>query len=1247
MKQTGFIKRLIAIALLLTMMLSLLPAAVAEESQRYGVIMIYNSSKDRTVKFRPQPGATNYLDSLSEFKVVEILEETTNKGVKWYRCKTFPEGATGYIMAEFVQEMTACEKADWEYASSSTYTTSRMSNYTMGNQNYGASYAGRTTSDYVGYVQVTAANPVVYYEDGSPMASSLYAGKIASGDVLPYSAEYFTKGNSSMVRFYNPATGLSGFLRSDSYTYADRSDDKISVWQNQAIGRAIGGLTTTKTTGAYAAPAAPGIASANTGNGFYYEIPVGANMVYFHEVKNFQGYNWALVRYRGQGCYIRSDAYSVIESYVEVPDAATPAPVITAAPTTVPSTDIVPGQTYGCVTMDEVFFRKTASTSGDYWTKLPAGWTLTVLDVTVKNGITWYKVKGNIPTNLSRTYTGYIHGNYFAIIGDAPAATPSPTPAVANSDYAVVIADGANLRQTPGGNSLTVWMSGTVVNVLSAPAGNTSNDWFYVELNGVYGYLPATDLRVLVTAELKDFVLPTKPSGGSPAVITGSGYVKLVKDKVNIRKTPSGTVLTPKDADKMPVGTVLAYSEGPVPNGGYNWVLITYKGITGYVRSDCFTYCDEDGNPAATPTTQPVVTPTPTATNNNGAANQGYIKLIKGGVNLRDSVWGKVLTRLDRGTVLPYFNIVKTNNTSTETWYEVYYGKQDAFGFILSSMAELCDASGNPVDPGVLPTSQPATVVGYVATSVSAVWLRKTPNAGAETAGQIATKGTVLPMIGPAVVSDYTWFPVQTADGTRGYLRGDCVFQLAAWQIELYNSTGKLATPTPPPATPKPGNSSYLRVTGGSLWIRETPSKKAGTVGKLADGTVIKFSKRQTVSNVDWYQVTYNGKTGWVMGTYTHVLTNAEYEALAGTPTPVPTVTPQGTVNPSDFSDLVMTTMDRVRIRAAGSMNGKEIGMVYNAGTVFSYLGSYTAPTANNPYYWYKVKYQNVTGWMRGDCVWVLTKAEKEAYQQSNGGNNNGGNNSETVTYRTLSLNSTGDDVTRLQQKLVELGYLNADQVSGTYLSSTQSAVIKFQQAKGLVADGIAGTKTQHALYGTSESGTGLNTNGSSVSVTLYPVEKIDWYTGGIQSIWKNGTVAIITDVYTGISFRAQRLYGDYHADCEPLTTADTAAYCRIYGVSTPQEIEDRESELRSYMRRPLWVTIGGRTFAASMYGIPHNYEGDRIPDNGYTGQFCVHFVNSKVHKTGLVDTDSKANGYFSHQSAIQYAYDHSISGTK
>ena len=95
----------------------------------------------------------------------------------------------------------------------------------------------------------------------------------------------------------------------------------------------------------------------------------------------------------------------------------------------------------------------------------------------------------------------------------------------------------------------------------------------------------------------------------------------------------------------------------------------------------------------------------------------------------------------------------------------------------------------------------------------------------------------------------------------------------------------------------------------------------------------------------------------------------------------------------------------------------------------------------------------------------------------------------------------------------------------------------------------------------------------------------------------------------------------------EPLTAADTAIMCRIYGVETSQDI----AEQNLYQRRPLWVTISGRTLAASMYGVPHNPGGDTLPDNDYTGQFCVHFVDSRKHNTNEVDKD--------HQAAINYAY--------
>ena len=1187
MKQTGSIKRFVALALVLALTLPLFSfPAFAEGVKQYGYIVINNSTKNRVVNFRRQPNSndnTNYpFAHLPEFWVVEVLERTNANKTDWYKVNaninTTGVGEanyqTGYVMASFLHVMTAEEQAQW------------------------------------------LQNPTAKYQPGG-------AAQPTAVPAVPTAIPALVTATPAQS-----AGAILGYVKTvkSGVNLRETPDGKV-VNENE-------------------------------------QVPINQVLAYYGLLA-YQEYDWVLVQYRGKAGYMRSDCYmacdangNLIDPFATPAPTAAPAVVPTAAPVVNPTPGVPTGLTYGRVTADNVFFRKNMSTTGDFWARLPLGWTLEVLEIMdpkAHGGITWYKVKGSIPSNPSRTYTGYIHGNFFTLIESTVTAAPTAIPTLSN--YALVILDGINLRQTPGGVTLMPLMSGAVVNVLSVPAGSTANDWYYVEINGTAGYLPATSLRRLTTAELSQYVLPPAPAQTAAPTAAPSGqggYIKLIKDKVNIRKTPAGTVLTPKDTDKMRVGTVLSYTGAAVNGGGYNWVLINYQGITGYVRGDCFTYCDAAGNPLVAPTAAPTAAPTfvpgvptPDPTDTPSSVNQGYIKLIKGGVNLRQSIWGKTLGQLDRGTILPYFNIVTNKNSGAETWYEVYSSKIGTFGFILGTMAELCDAQGNTNVPGILPTASPASIVGYVATTASSVWLRITPNATADTAGQVKAKGTVLPMIGPAVTTDYTWYPVQTAQGVRAYLRGDFVFMLADWQLDLYNTTGKLATPTPGPATPRPGNSSYIQVVGGKLWMRETPSRKANTVGILADAAVVKFNRTQTVAGVTWYQVTFGGATGWVMGTYTKVLSNAEYDAMwrtaaPATPAPGTTATPVAPIDPSQFSDVAVTTADRVRIRAGASMTSKEIGMVYVAGTVMTYLGHYTQATATNPYVWYNIKYQGVSGWMRGDFMRVLSTAEKQGQQ---------GGEQQSATYRTLYKNSSGEDVLKLQQRLIALGYLAADQATGVYLTSTENAVIAFQRASGLTVDGIAGSKTQHALFGTVEPGTDINNPGSSVSVTLYPVEKIDWFTGGIQSIWSVGTVAIITDVYTGISFRAQRLYGDNHADCEPLTTADTAAVCAIYGVSNPQEISDREQELQSYRRRPLWVTIGGRTFAASMYGIPHNFKGDRIADNGYNGQFCVHFTNSKTHGSGSlpaqVDPDASYNNYFGHQSAINYAYVHSVSGNK
>ena len=171
-----------------------------------------------------------------------------------------------------------------------------------------------------------------------------------------------------------------------------------------------------------------------------------------------------------------------------------------------------------------------------------------------------------------------------------------------------------------------------------------------------------------------------------------------------------------------------------------------------------------------------------------------------------------------------------------------------------------------------------------------------------------------------------------------------------------------------------------------------------------------------------------------------------------------------------------------------------------------------------------------------------------------------------------------------------------------------------------------AAAYTASASSGAASASTG--SAASSAGITLYTPELADWKDSDIQEIFYKGCIATVTDVKTGISFQVKRWSGGSHADVEPLSASDTAAICRIYGVSDASQI----TEKKNYQRRSILVTVGGHSYAASMYGVPHNAkEGNTIKNNNYNGQFCIHFTNSSTHGTKKIDSD--------HQAAVQSAY--------
>ena len=70
-----------------------------------------------------------------------------------------------------------------------------------------------------------------------------------------------------------------------------------------------------------------------------------------------------------------------------------------------------------------------------------------------------------------------------------------------------------------------------------------------------------------------------------------------------------------------------------------------------------------------------------------------------------------------------------------------------------------------------------------------------------------------------------------------------------------------------------------------------------------------------------------------------------------------------------------------------------------------------------------------------------------------------------TKAYHNLTMGAKGKEVRKLQEKLIELGYLPEGAADGGYGRQTYNAVKKFQYYNGLKADGIAGRATQTNLF--------------------------------------------------------------------------------------------------------------------------------------------------------------------------------------
>ena len=593
--------------------------------------------------------------------------------------------------------------------------------------------------------------------------------------------------------------------------------------------------------------------------------------------------------------------------------------------------------------------------------------------------------------------------------------------------------------------------------------------------------------------------------------------------------------------------------------------------------------------------------------------------ITNGGTNFRAGPGKKYqsLMKLDRGTVVTITSI--PDGIGEDFWYGVSYdGKK---GYVNSEFIRLLtggDGSTVTVSPTATPkpTDSDSTSTDAVQLVLTSCHLRTSPNGYYDRNNDWEGQGSILPLAGsPQKANGYTWYPVKK-DGKTYYVRNDCV------QLVNSSTAGTITTTT----TTSSGSSyGYVQTIVGGCNLRST---MGGTVikqvGKYQTYPVL--ARPASKGGYTWYYVNADGNKGYLRSDVVKVVSGGN--GTTSSDTTATTVT----VKDDDAAGYVKTTSSAVNLRTKAGYTAilgkadKNVVMPYYETTVI------------NGVTWYYVRHATLGKcYIHGSYVAIVNSDGSPTPTPKPTAAPTGTTITSTTSqveasYSTLRVGSTGSAVKRLVQALKDQGFYKGS-VTDKYTTAVQTAVRAFQKAANLSVDGIAGNATQHALYGTVPIGA---SDASNLTMTIYPAEKIDWWTGGIQTLWAKGANYKVFDVKTGVVWWAHRWSGGYHVDAEPLTASDTARLCKAYGVTTSQEIANKNL----YERRPSLVTIGNRTFACSVYGVPHNYpEGDTISTNDFKGQLCIHFTNSWTHGSKKVDS--------LHTDAIQYAYDNAPNGHK
>ncbi|MBE5803590.1 MAG: hypothetical protein E7316_03660 [Clostridiales bacterium] len=251
----------------------------------------------------------------------------------------------------------------------------------------------------------------------------------------------------------------------------------------------------------------------------------------------------------------------------------------------------------------------------------------------------------------------------------------------------------------------------------------------------------------------------------------------------------------------------------------------------------------------------------------------------------------------------------------------------------------------------------------------------------------------------------------------------------------------------------------FSTVTNDQVNLRRNASSTSAILASIPEGSSLTVEGRQG----NYYKVTYNGRTGYVIKKY--VVTDAD--AIT---TPAPTAEPTATGYPYET-----TTSDQVNLRAKASVYSQKLASIPEGATI-------TVKSVSGKFA--KVEYKGEEGYCQKDYInlkkIVKATATPKPVETLSPQEN-------ASSYVVLQKGSTGSHVTALQEALIELDFLSG-KADGVFGAGTEKAVIAFQQKNEYPDTGVVDANLQAFLY----SGKPKNAKGTKTTIkTLAPVSGV------------------------------------------------------------------------------------------------------------------------------------------------------------